>query len=106
MFGVVYSATNGIWPSFYGEMFTAQVRLSGMAVGTQIGFAIAGFSPTIAAALDGDGTRWVPVAVLVAVLCLVNVAAVASARETYRVPTERLGHRSTQDTASSDPVSA
>jgi MFS family permease len=94
MFGVVYSATNGIWPSFYGEMFTARVRLSGMAIGTQIGFAIAGFSPTIAAALDGeDGTNWVPVAILVAALCLVNVLAVASARETYRVPTERLGTR-------------
>ncbi len=92
LFGVVYSATNGIWPSFYGEMFTARVRLSGMAIGTQIGFAIAGFSPTIAAALDGaDGTDWVPVAIFTAVLCLVNVAAVATARETHRVPTERLG---------------
>lgn len=77
---------------FYGEMFTTQVRLSGMAIGTHIGFAIAGFSPTIAAALDGeDGTNWVPVAVLTAVFCLVNVVAVASARETYRVPTEHLG---------------
>ena len=92
MFGLVYSATNGIWPSFYGEMFTTRVRLSGMAIGTQIGFAIAGFSPTIAAALDGDdGRGWVPVAVFVAVLCLVNVLAVATARETFRVPTERLG---------------
>ena len=92
MFGIVYSATNGIWPSFYGEMFSTQVRLSGMAIGTQLGFAIAGFSPTIAAALDGeDGTSWVPVAVLTAVLCLVNVLAVASGRETYRVPTEQLG---------------
>ncbi len=94
MFGVVYSATNGIWPSFYGEMFSARVRLSGMAIGTQIGFAIAGFSPTIAAALDGeDGANWVPVAVFVAVLCLVNVAAVATGRETHRVPTEDLGTR-------------
>ncbi len=94
MFGVVYSATNGIWPSFYGEMFSARVRLSGMAIGTQLGFAIAGFSPTIAAALDGeDGTSWVPVAVFTAVLCLVNVAAVASGRETHRVPTEQLGTR-------------
>ncbi len=100
MFGIVYSATNGIWPSFYGEMFTTQVRLSGMAIGTQIGFAIAGFSPTIAAALDGeDGTNWVPVAVLTAVLCLVNVVAVASSRETYRVPTEELG-----DAASTAPA--
>jgi MFS family permease len=92
MFGLVYSATNGVWPSFYGEMFTTRVRLSGMAIGTQIGFAIAGFSPTIAAALDGeDGTNWLPVAIFVAVLCLVNVAAVATGRETFRVPTEQLG---------------
>jgi MFS family permease len=101
MFGVVYSATNGIWPSFYGEMFTARVRLSGMAIGTQIGFAIAGFSPTIAAGLAGeDGANWVPVAVFTAVLCLVNVVAVATAKETYRVPTERLG----EPTATKTPV--
>jgi MFS family permease len=100
MFGVVYSATNGIWPSFYGEMFSARVRLSGMAIGTQIGFAIAGFVPTIASAIDGeDGTNWVPVAILTAALCLVNVAAVASARETYRVPTEQLGTKPTPSAA-------
>jgi hypothetical protein len=29
MFGVVYTATSGVWPSLYGEMFTPQVRLSG-----------------------------------------------------------------------------
>jgi MFS family permease len=100
MFGLVYSATNGIWPSFYGEMFTARVRLSGMAIGTQIGFAIAGFAPTIAATLDGeDGTNWAPVAIFIAVLCLVNVLAVATARETYRVPTERLGENATTGVA-------
>ena len=37
--GVVYSAANGIWPSLYGEMFDTRVRLSGMAIGTQIGSA-------------------------------------------------------------------
>jgi MFS family permease len=105
MFGLVYSATNGIWPSFYGEMFTARVRLSGMAIGTQIGFAIAGFSPTIAAALDGeDGTNWVPVAVFTAVLCLVNVLAVATAKETYRVPTEQLGVKRPTANAATSPA--
>jgi MFS family permease len=107
MFGLVYSATNGIWPSFYGEMFTTRVRLSGMAIGTQIGFAIAGFSPTIAAALDGDdGRSWVPVAVFVAVLCLVNVLAVATARETFRVPTERLGVSEKPTASTTAPVTA
>ena len=56
MSGVVYSAANGVWPSFYGEMFSTNVRLSGMAIGTQIGFAIGGFSPSIAAAIQGEGS--------------------------------------------------
>ncbi|MCC8243079.1 MFS transporter [Saccharothrix luteola] len=97
MFGVVYSAANGIWPAFYGEMFKTGVRLSGMAIGTQIGFAIAGFAPTIGAAIAGTGTTgWIPVAVLTAALCAVNIAAVAAARETFRVPTEDLGVRPTR----------
>ena len=105
MFGVVYSAANGIWPSFYGEMFTARVRLSGMAIGTQLGFAVAGFSPTVAAALDGDdGTNWVPVAIFTAALCVVNVLAVATARETHRVPTEQLGTQRTGPTTASVPA--
>lgn len=58
-FGVVYSAANGVWPSFYGEMFSTRVRLSGMAIGTQIGFAIAGFAVTFAAQIAGpDGDDW------------------------------------------------
>ena len=65
MSGVVYSAMNGIQPALYGEMFPTRVRLSGMAIGTQIGFAIGGFAPTAAAAIDGDGTNWVPVAAYV-----------------------------------------
>ncbi|MEW2354008.1 MFS transporter [Spirillospora sp. NPDC029432] len=95
MFGVVHSATGGVWPAFYGEMFSARVRLSGTAIGTQIGFAIAGFAPSIAGAIAGDGPgAWLGVSIITAVLCLINVAAVATGRETYKVPTERLGTRS------------
>src|SRR5262249_20279151 len=50
MSGVVYSAFNGVQPAFYGEMFPTRVRLSGMAIGTQIGYAIGGFAPAVAAA--------------------------------------------------------
>jgi MFS family permease len=92
MFGIVHSATSAVWPAFYGEMFTTRVRLSGMAIGTQIGFAIAGFAPTVATAVAGTGPgSWLGVSVITAVVCLINVAAVATARETYKVPTERLG---------------
>ncbi|GGV41407.1 MFS transporter [Streptomyces longisporoflavus] len=94
LFGVVYSAANGIWPSFYGEMFPASVRLSGMAVGTQIGFAVAGFAVTFAAQIAGpDGDNWLGVAIFTAAFCVICAIAVATGRETYRVPTAELGLR-------------
>jgi MFS family permease len=87
MSGVVYSAQNGIWPSLYGEMFPARVRLSGMAIGTQIGFAMGGFAPTVAAAIAGDGTGgWVPVAALTLGASVLAAIAIATARETFDVP--------------------
>ena len=87
MSGIVYSAQNAVWPALYGEMFPTRVRLSGMAVGTQIGFAIGGFAPTAAAAIAGGGAAgWVPVAAYVLAFSVLAAIAVATARETYRVP--------------------
>ena len=92
MSGIAYSASNGVWPAFYGEMFDTRVRLSGMAVGTQIGFALAGFAPAIAAALQGTGpASWMPVAFLTLCACLVAAVAALTARETYNVPMHDLG---------------
>jgi MFS family permease len=92
MSGVVYSAANGIWPSLYGEMFDTRVRLSGMAIGTQIGFALGGFAPTISAAILRPGPDgWMPVAVLVSASCIIAAISVLSARETYNVPMHLLG---------------
>jgi MFS family permease len=86
MFGVVYSAQNGVWPSLYGEMFPTRVRLSGMAIGTQIGFAIGGFAPTAAAWIDGGGPDgWVPVAAYVCGSSVLAALAIATARETCHV---------------------
>src|SRR3954464_11872429 len=83
MSGVVYSAQNGVWPALYGEMFPTRVRLSGMAIGTQIGFAIGGFAPPAAAAIAGDGPNgWVPVAAYVLGSSILAAVAVATARET------------------------
>ncbi|MEU9568822.1 MFS transporter [Streptomyces massasporeus] len=93
-FGVVYSAANGVWPAFYGEMFATRVRLSGVAIGTQIGFAAAGFAVTFAAQIAGPGgDDWSAVALFTAALCVPPVIAAVSARETHRVPTEGLGER-------------
>ena len=90
--GVVYSAANGIWPSLYGEMFSTKVRYSGMAIGTQIGFALGGFSPAIAAGIVGDGPNgWLPVAFLTAGAAGVAGLCALTARETAHVPLADLG---------------
>ncbi|MFF7071088.1 MFS transporter [Streptomyces pseudovenezuelae] len=106
-FGVVYSAANGVWPSFYGEMFSTRVRLSGMAIGTQIGFAVAGFAVTFAAQIAGpDGTDWSSVALFTAALCVPPVIAALTARETHKVPTEDLGSRTPREAPRPEKVTA
>ncbi|MGH2893642.1 MAG: MFS transporter, partial [Solirubrobacteraceae bacterium] len=86
MSGVVYSAQNGIWPSLYGEMFPTRVRLSGMAIGTQIGFALGGLAPTVADWIAGKGTSgWVPVATMTFGASVLAAIAIATARETAHV---------------------
>jgi MFS family permease len=93
-FGVAYSAANGIWPAFYGEMFPTRVRLTGTALGTQVGFAVSGFVPSIAAALvGGRSDAWWAAALLVLALCAVSAIAACTARETHRTPLQDLDGR-------------
>jgi MFS family permease len=82
--GFFYSMANGIWPSFYAEMFPTRVRVTGLAMGTQIGFAISGgLTPVVASALAGtEGTNWLAVAVFVSFACLISVVAALTAKET------------------------
>jgi MFS family permease len=84
MSGFFYSMANGIWPSFYAEMFPTRVRVTGLALGTQIGFAISGgFAPVLASSLAGaEGNNWLGVAGFVTGACLVAVAAALTAKET------------------------
>lgn len=106
LFGVAYSGVNGVWPSLYGEMFTARVRLSGMAIGTQIGFAVAGFAPSVVAAIGSAKQDWLGVAIFTAAVCVVAASAAATARETYRVPTAELGRRNPATTSPSTVVAS
>ncbi|MFI6321080.1 MFS transporter [Nonomuraea sp. NPDC050556] len=99
--GVVYSAANGVWPSFYSEMFSTRVRLSGMAIGTQFGFAIAGFAVATAAGIvSPEGwlglQGWVGVGVFTAILCAISALSALTGRETAHVPTEDLGKHDTR----------
>jgi MFS family permease len=91
--GFVYSMPNAVWPATYAEYFPTGVRLSGMAIGTQFGFALAGFTPTIAGALlGGDPGNWYKVALFTACACALSAVAVLTGpRDTHRVPTPALG---------------
>lgn len=92
--GVAYSAPNGVWPSLYGEMFGARVRLSGVAIGTQIGFTLAGQAPAFAAFLTNDAPGdWIPVAWTVSVACAISALAVIGGTETHRAELANLGRK-------------
>ena len=91
-FSCGYAAANATWPSFYGEMFNARVRFSGVAIGTQLGFLMAGFAPTIVTGLGGvQEGGWVVTAGFTAVIAVIAAVSAATARETRSVPTAELG---------------
>ncbi|RYJ07600.1 MAG: MFS transporter [Actinomycetales bacterium] len=98
-FSFGYAAANAVWPSFYGEMFSTRVRFSGMAIGTQIGFLMAGFAPSIVTALGGvQEGGWVVISLFTGTISVIAAVSALTARETKDVPTALLG----QPTASSD----
>jgi len=93
-FSCAYAAANAVWPSFYAEMFSAKVRFSGLAIGTQLGFLMAGFAPSIVAAMGGiQEGGWVATSLFTAAICAIAAISALTARETYKVPTTELGQR-------------
>jgi MHS family shikimate/dehydroshikimate transporter-like MFS transporter len=71
-----------VQPAFYAELFGARVRYSGFATSREVGAALAGFTPLIAAAMvaAAGGAPWV-VAAYIAALCLISLIAFVAAPE-------------------------
>jgi MFS family permease len=92
LLAVFYGSVICVSTSFYSEMFATRVRFSGTAVGTQLGYLVAGFAPTIGYAIMGTGRNgWVPVAVMAAVICAIAAVSAGTSRETARLPIDALG---------------
>ena len=87
-----YAAANAVWPSFYAEMFSTKVRFSGLAIGTQLGFLMAGFAPAIVAAMGGiQAGGWVQISIFTGIICAVAAVSALTAKESFRTPTRELG---------------
>ena len=86
MHGALYSMANGVWPAFYAEMFPTRVRVTGLALGTQIGFAISGgVAPAVATSLAGaDLHNAVLPAVFTVAMCVLVALGALTAREGYK----------------------
>ena len=93
LFGIPYAMTNAVWPVTYCELFATKDRVTGMAIGTQFSFALAGFAPTFCALLVGVGgsPNWVGPAIYGGVIGGLSAISVLSMKETFRVPMEELG---------------
>ncbi len=84
MSGLLYSMSNAVWPAFYAEMFPTDIRVTGLALGTQIGFALSGgLVPVIASWMAGaDGDNYRMVSIFVAAVGVLVALAAATAKET------------------------
>ncbi|WNW11589.1 MFS transporter [Pseudomonas sp. DTU_2021_1001937_2_SI_NGA_ILE_001] len=77
--GILYSAPNALWPSFYAEMFSIRVRYTGVGLATQLSFIVSGFSPSLCYALLRQDGGWLPVACFIGGLALIaGIAAMLS----------------------------
>jgi len=81
-----------VQPAWYAELFGARVRYSAFASSREVGAAIAGFAPLVAAYLQGllDGAPWL-IAVLMIGLCVISFVAFYAARESKDIDIEEMG---------------
>lgn len=92
LMAIVATGANAVGASFYTEMFPTRVRYTGAALGTQLGFIVAGFAPAIMTAIQGEGAQgWLPVAVFAAACMAIAAASAWSAKETARTDLHLLG---------------
>ncbi len=95
MWGVVYQGYNAVFPAFYPELFQTRTRVSAMAIAQNVGTTITALLPALFAITAPPGSANIPLTVGAITFGITAIAAIAafSARETYRVHLNDLGHR-------------
>ena len=95
MWGVVYQGYNAVFPSFYPELFATRVRVTAMAIAQNVGTTITALLPALFATVAPPGSANIPftIGTIAFGITIIAAGAALSARETYRVRVEDLGHR-------------
>ncbi|SEI28104.1 MFS transporter [Paraburkholderia hospita] len=95
MWGIAYQGFNGVFPSLFPELFRTRVRVTGMAIGQNVGTTLAAMTPTLFVAVAPPGTTSIPLKIgfLTFGICLVAAFAAFTTRETYRIRLDDLGDR-------------
>ncbi|WP_136162651.1 MFS transporter [Sphingomonas flavalba] len=78
--GICHAAMVGVQPALFSEMFSTEVRYSGLAMAHEISSLIVGVAPMIATALFAYYQSAVPVALYLAAVCFVTFVALCFAR--------------------------
>jgi MFS family permease len=94
MLGIVYQGYNAIFPSFYPELFQTRTRVSAMAIGQNIGTTITALLPALFALVAPPGSMNIPLKIgaLTFIITIISAVAAMTARETYRIHLNDLGH--------------
>jgi metabolite-proton symporter len=82
--GILWAPVTAVLGTLFSEIFSTQVRYTGVTLGYQLGAAIAGgTAPLIATALlSAFNNSWVPVALYIVLTGAISLAAIAVTRET------------------------
>lgn len=93
MWGVAYQGFNGVFPSLFPELFRTRVRVTGMAIGQNIGVACTAFLPALFVSIAPPGTENIPLKIgaLTFGICVISAIAAITTRETYRIRLKDLG---------------
>ena len=95
MWGGLYQGYNAVFPAFFPEQFPSRVRVTGMAIGQNIGTALSSLAAMGFAALCPPGTSPTAIVLMIGSLTLATTLLVAAAAplspETHRVPASGLG---------------
>ncbi|NNG20545.1 MHS family MFS transporter [Naumannella sp. ID2617S] len=99
MWGFVYQGYNGIFPSFYPELFPTRTRVTSMAISQNVGTMLTAFLPTIFTLVAPPGSTgiWWKIGSITMAITIVCALAAWSARETYRIHVNDLGEKDAQE---------